>query len=96
MFNFTPLTHFFLRKKISSETKARVAIEAVRGMKTISEIAAQYDVHPNQVSIWKKQFLESASETFSHILLPIRRNSRPRIWMRFIARLASWKLRTTF
>lgn len=34
-----------MRKKISSDTKARVAIEAVRGMKTISEIAAQYEVY---------------------------------------------------
>jgi transposase len=35
-------------------------------MKTISEIAAQYEVHPNKVSIWKKQFLDSASDTFSN------------------------------
>ncbi|MDD4641184.1 MAG: transposase, partial [Bacteroidales bacterium] len=45
-----------MRKKISAEIKARVAIEAVRGMKTISEIASQYEVHPNQVSLWKKHF----------------------------------------
>lgn len=43
-----------MRKKISADIKARVALEAVRGMKTISEIAALYEVHPNQVSIWKK------------------------------------------
>lgn len=55
-----------MRKKISAEIKARVAIEAVRGMKTLSEIASQYEVHPNQVSLWKKQFIESASLTFSH------------------------------
>lgn len=54
-----------MRKKISADIKARVAIEAVRGMKTISEIASLYEVHPNQVSIWKKQFIESASSTFS-------------------------------
>lgn len=54
-----------MRKKISADVKARVAIETVRGMKTISEIAALYEVHPNQVSIWKKQFIESASSTFS-------------------------------
>lgn len=83
-----------MRKKISSETKARVAIEAVRGMKTISEIAAQYEVHPNQVSLWKKQFLDSASETFSHPV-PNKDNSRPRSWMCFIARSANWKWRTT-
>jgi putative transposase len=53
-------------KDITSDTKARVAIEAVRGMKTISEIAAYYEAHSNHVSIWKNQFLDSASETFSH------------------------------
>jgi transposase len=54
-----------MRRKISAEMKAKVAIEAVKGIKTISEIAGMYEVHPNQVSNWKKQFLESAGATFS-------------------------------
>ena len=55
-----------MRRKISVEMKAKVAIEAVNGIKTISEIVAMYKVHPNQVSNWKRQFLESAGATFSH------------------------------
>lgn len=53
-------------KKISAEISSHVAIEAVRGVKTISEIASRYEVHPNQVSLWKKQFIKSASSTFCH------------------------------
>ena len=54
-----------MRKKISAELKAKVAIESIKGLKTISEIASMYEVHPNQVSIWKKQYIESAVSIFS-------------------------------
>jgi len=52
------------RKTHSAEFKARVAMEAVRGMKTISEIASENKVHPVQVSQWKKELLENASMLF--------------------------------
>jgi len=39
-------------------------LEAVRGMRTVSEIAKQFKVHPNQVTLWKKQLLEGAQEVF--------------------------------
>lgn len=54
-----------MRKRISAELKAKVAIESIKGLRTISEIASMYEVHPNQVSIWKKQYLESAVSIFS-------------------------------
>lgn len=54
-----------MRKHFSAEFKAKVAIEAVKSIKTISEIASIYEVHPNQVSLWKKQFLESATDAFT-------------------------------
>ena len=38
--------------------KAKVAIEAIKGVKTVNEIASIYEVHPNQVRQWKKQALE--------------------------------------
>ena len=47
------------------EFKARVAMEAISGRKTIQEIAADHGIHPIQVSQWKKQLLEGASELFS-------------------------------
>ncbi len=45
--------------------KARVALEAVRGEKTISQIASEYGVHPNQIGQWKKKLLEELPSLFS-------------------------------
>jgi transposase-like protein len=59
-----------MRRTISAELKAKVAIESIKGLKTISEISSIYEVHPNQVSVWKKQYLDSAIETFSKPNLP--------------------------
>ncbi len=52
------------RRKHSSEFKARVALEAVKGMKTIIEIAAEYEIHPVMVGNWKKEMLERLPEIF--------------------------------
>ncbi|MFR9584163.1 MAG: transposase [Rikenellaceae bacterium] len=53
-----------MRKRHTAEFKTKVAIEAVKGLKTINEIAAHFEVAPTQVSAWKKQFLEASAETF--------------------------------
>jgi putative transposase len=53
------------RRSFSEKFKAQVALDAVRGVKTLSELAAQYQVHPNQISEWKKRLLEGAPEIFS-------------------------------
>jgi transposase-like protein len=44
--------------------KAQVAIAALKGDKTLAELAQQYDVHPNQIADWKTQLLERSSEVF--------------------------------
>lgn len=54
------------RRRFTSEFKARVALEALRGDKTVQEIAGQHKVHPNQVSTWKRQAIEGLSEVFSN------------------------------
>jgi len=41
------------RKKHSNELKARIALDAIKGQKTISELASEYGVHANQISRWK-------------------------------------------
>ena len=53
------------RRKFNSEFKAKIALEAIRGDKTVNEIATEYEVHPNQVSKWKVQLLERLPEIFS-------------------------------
>jgi putative transposase len=53
------------RKSYNSEFKTKVVIEAIRGLKTINEIASQFGVHPNQVTAWKKQALEELPQIFS-------------------------------
>ena len=52
------------RKRHEPEFKARVAIEALKGVTTIQQIAKDYEVHPVQVSEWKKIMLEGAGGVF--------------------------------
>jgi len=52
------------RKVHSAEFKAKVGMEAVRGMKTLNEIGQQYGVHPVVVSQWKREILERAATLF--------------------------------
>ena len=49
----------------SASFKAKVALEAIKGEKTIAELAGEYGVHPVQISRWKSEFLERAPEIFS-------------------------------
>jgi len=52
------------RTKHSAAFKAKVAIEALQERETLSELSKKYDLHPNQISRWKKEFLERAPEVF--------------------------------
>ena len=52
------------RKMFSSQFKAKVALEANRGSRTINEIAQEFGVHPTQVGLWKKELQEQAASLF--------------------------------
>ncbi len=54
------------RRRFTADFKARVALAALRGDKTIQEIAAKHKVHPNQVSTWKRQAVDGLGEVFSN------------------------------
>ena len=54
------------RRNHSPAFKAKVALAAVRGDRTLAELAEQFDVHPNQIQDWKKKLLSSAEEIFGH------------------------------
>lgn len=52
------------RKLFTSQQKAKIALEAIRGVKTINEIAQQFEVHPTQVGQWKRELQEQAAALF--------------------------------
>ena len=52
------------RRNHSAAFKAKVALAAVRGDKTVAEIAQQYEVHPTQVADWRRQLLDRAADVF--------------------------------
>jgi transposase-like protein len=52
------------RRTFTPDFKAKVAIEAIKEVKTISELAQIYQIHPNLISLWKKEFLAKADRVF--------------------------------
>ncbi len=53
------------RRNHSPSFKAKVAIAALKGDKTIAELSQQFDLHANQITDWKKQLLENSDQIFS-------------------------------
>ena len=54
------------RRRFTGDFKAKVALEALRGDRTIQEISARHNVHPDQVSTWKRQAMEGLGAMFSN------------------------------
>jgi len=52
-------------KKHSKELKSGIALDAIKGQKTMSELASEYGVHANQISRWEKQLLDAAPDVFT-------------------------------
>ncbi len=53
-------------RRFTADFKAKVALEALRGDRTLQEIAAKHQVHPNQVSTWKRQAMDGLGAVFSN------------------------------
>lgn len=52
------------RRNHGAVFKAKVALAAIKGEKTLAELAEQFDVHPNQITTWRSQLLEGAAGVF--------------------------------
>ncbi len=52
------------RRNHSSSFKAKVALAALKGDRSLAELAEQFDIHPNQITEWKRQLLENADQLF--------------------------------
>ena len=52
------------RKNHSTEFKAKVALEVVKGVHSLSELATRYKLHPTQIALWKKHLVENAPQVF--------------------------------
>ena len=52
------------RRKFSAEFKAKVALEAIKEVKTLQELSTQFEVHPQLIARWKQEFVQGASKVF--------------------------------
>jgi transposase len=53
------------RKQYTGAFKGKIALEAIKGQRTVQELATAYGVHPNQITNWKKQLIAAAGDVFS-------------------------------
>jgi transposase len=70
------------RRNHTPAFKAKVALAAIRGDRTLAQLAEQFDVHPNQITSWKGQLEEGAAESS--------------MWSRYKPRSANWRWKTIF
>jgi transposase-like protein len=64
------------RRNHSPALKAKVALAAVKGERTLAELAEQFDIHPNQIQEWKKRLVEGAEDVFGGSAVEAQHNEK--------------------
>jgi transposase-like protein len=64
------------RKQYSTEFKTKAALEAIKGLKTVNEIASELGVHPSQIALWKKQALDALYQRHFRVIEDTNRQPR--------------------
>jgi len=84
------------RRKFSAEFKTKVVLEALKEKYTIEELARKHELHPNQITIWKKDFLSKASTVFESEREPVLKKERDEDLEKAYAEIGRLKLETDF
>ena len=66
------------RRRFTAEFKAKVALEAIQGQRTIAELATKHELHPTQIAAWKREAVEKLAKSSTTRALRFRRAARPR------------------
>ena len=84
------------RRKFTAEFKAKVVLEALKEKYTIEELARKHELHPNQITIWKKEFLSKASSVFEGEREPSLKKERDEELEKAYAEIGRYKIENDF
>ena len=84
------------RRKFTAEFKAKIVLEALKEKYTIEELARKHELHPNQITIWKKEFLSKASIVFESDRGPALKMDRDEDLERAYAEIGRLKIERDF
>jgi transposase len=84
------------RRKFSADFKTKVVLEALKEKYTIEEIARKHELHPNQITLWKKEFLGKASIVFESEREPVLKKERDEELEKAYAEIGRFKIENDF
>lgn len=91
------------RRRFTAEFKAKVALEAIQGQRTIAELAARHELHPNLITQWKRQAIEKLAKVFDDKGFEVQSNrdaevtKPPAVLSQFIASsIRPWPMKVSF
>ena len=67
------------RRRFTAEFKAKVALEAIQGNRTVAELATKHEPHPTQIAAWKREAIEKLAEVFDDKGVEVQPTATPRL-----------------